>query len=75
MPLYEYSCDDCGETFEALVRGSEAPRCPKCEGVSLKQLLSVTAAPSGSSAGSGDADPGTCGRSACARGCMGMQGF
>lgn len=75
MPLYEYSCTACGETFEALVRGSERPSCPKCQSADLKQLLSVTAAPSGSGASSGESEPGTCGRSACARGCMGMQGF
>jgi putative FmdB family regulatory protein len=74
MPLYEYACRSCGETFEALVRGSEQPNCPKCESANLSQLLSVTAAPSGS-ASVGESDPGTCGRSACARGCMGMQGF
>ena len=71
MPLYEYACRSCGETFEALVRGSEEPHCPKCESANLSQLLSVTAAPSGSS-GVGESEPGTCGRSACARGCMGM---
>lgn len=73
MPLYEYACKTCGETFEALVRGSDQPRCPKCESANLTQLLSVTAAPSGSTgASAGEAEAGTCGRSVCARGCMGM---
>lgn len=74
MPLYEYACQSCGETFEALVRGSDQPQCPKCESANLTQLLSVTAAPSGSM-GASVGDPGTCGKPACARGCMGMQGF
>ena len=74
MPLYEYACRSCGETFEALVRGSDQPHCPKCESENLSQLLSVTAAPSGS-ASVGESESGPCGRSACARGCMGMQGF
>lgn len=75
MPLYEYACKSCGESFEALVRGSDQPRCPKCESADLAQLLSVTAAPSGSTGSSGEAEAGTCGRPACARGCMGMQNF
>lgn len=72
MPLYEYACKSCGESFEALVRGSETPHCPKCESANLTQLLSVTAAPSGGMGG--EVEPGPCGRSACARGCAGMQG-
>ena len=41
MPLYDYECLDCGECFEALVRGSNLPVCPNCQGQNLEQLLSM----------------------------------
>jgi len=30
MPLYEYTCRDCGESFDKIVRFSEADRLPEC---------------------------------------------
>jgi putative FmdB family regulatory protein len=48
MPLYEYTCLDCREQFELLVRGSEVPHCPDCEGTRLQKLLSAPAAHTGS---------------------------
>ena len=30
MPIYEYSCRDCGTSFEKLVRGGAAVACPTC---------------------------------------------
>ena len=47
MPLYEYTCRDCDSQFELLIRGSDQPHCPKCEGTQLQKLLSVPAAHSG----------------------------
>lgn len=44
MPLYEYACHDCDRQFELLIRGSERPHCPQCEGTRLEKLLSVPAA-------------------------------
>ena len=44
MPLYEYTCRDCDSQFELLIRGSEQPQCPECEGTRLEKLLSVPAA-------------------------------
>lgn len=41
MPIYEYSCKACGNEFEALVRGSKEPLCPKCESADLERLLSL----------------------------------
>jgi len=42
MPLYEYTCRDCGEDFDKIVRFSEAdqmPECPCCgEGNTLKKI-------------------------------------
>ncbi len=41
MPIYEYSCNDCDNQFEVLVRGEDSPACPSCESRDLKRLLSV----------------------------------
>lgn len=30
MPIYEYSCEKCGNEFELLVFGSDEPVCPAC---------------------------------------------
>lgn len=43
MPIYDYECLDCGERFEALVRNSNSPACPGCQGRNLKQLISMFA--------------------------------
>lgn len=49
MPLYDYDCQDCGERFEALVRGSsDEPACPKCGGRKLERAWSVFSSRSGS---------------------------
>ncbi|MGD0900536.1 MAG: zinc ribbon domain-containing protein, partial [Thermoguttaceae bacterium] len=44
MPIYEYTCDDCGHEFELLLRGSERPACPSCDGGRLTKAMSVPAA-------------------------------
>ena len=41
MPLYDYECLDCGEIFEALVRGSSPVVCPSCQSQKLEQMLSM----------------------------------
>lgn len=43
IPIYEYSCQACGLTFEALVRTSAAPACPSCESADLKRHFSLPA--------------------------------
>jgi len=30
MPIYEYECKKCGESFELLVFGNKTVSCPKC---------------------------------------------
>ncbi|EKD41270.1 MAG: regulatory protein, FmdB family [uncultured bacterium] len=44
MPLYEYKCESCEETFEIMQKISEAPlkKCPKCSG-KLTKLISSPA--------------------------------
>jgi putative FmdB family regulatory protein len=47
MPIYEYSCEDCGTKFEKLVRrAADAPEteCPSCGRKHLKQEFSTFAA-------------------------------
>ena len=40
MPLYDYNCQGCGHTFEALVRSSSTPACPQCGSTALDKCLS-----------------------------------
>ena len=43
MPIYEYVCNDCGHTLEALQKVSDAPLrvCPACEKETLKKKISA----------------------------------
>lgn len=48
MPLYEYYCSDCNETFEALRPMAEADTvitCSDCGGEHTSRALSLIAAP------------------------------
>jgi putative FmdB family regulatory protein len=40
MPIYEYRCQDCDATFEALVRGNDPVTCPHCGSATLNKALS-----------------------------------
>jgi putative FmdB family regulatory protein len=60
MPIYEYSCQQCGNEFEMLVRSSTVPKCPQCHSVDLEKALSVFAT-AASSAGTPAAAPSPCG--------------
>ena len=48
MPLYAYACRSRGCRFEALVRGSAPPSCPRCQGVDLERMVSLFAVDSDS---------------------------
>jgi len=68
MPIYEYTCDKCGDEFEFFLRGQEKPACPKCGGMKLRKRFSVPAAhTAGSSAPSScpRGDRGGCGAPDC----------
>ena len=41
IPIYEYTCQDCGNDFELLVRGSDTPACPGCESTALERQFSL----------------------------------
>lgn len=52
MPLYEFSCEQCGHRFEFLARTlrDRPETCPACGGAQLKKAFSTFAAKSTSSA-------------------------
>ena len=63
MPIYEYECRNCKETFEVLQKmgeGNEGLRCPKCDADRPEKLLSAfsSAASKGASSGSAHSAPG-----------------
>jgi putative FmdB family regulatory protein len=74
MPIYEYSCESCGNKFEKLVRRSEDAMesgCPSCGEKHLQQEYSTFAARANSSPGVSEmpscpsgmcGNPGFCGR-------------
>lgn len=41
MPIYEYTCQDCGLDFERLVLGGKTPTCPECESERLERRISL----------------------------------
>lgn len=41
MPLFDYTCRDCGWRFEALVRHDAQPACPSCGRADLEKGLSI----------------------------------
>ncbi len=41
MPIYEYTCLDCGCDFERLVLGRRKPTCPACESENLERRMSL----------------------------------
>ena len=44
MPIYEYRCLDCSESFETLVlKKDEMVQCPKCKGNNVERLMSAFA--------------------------------
>ena len=54
MPLYEYSCPDCSQTFDKIIRFSEAdktPVCPHCGEQNAQKLISAGAVIGVSSSG------------------------
>ena len=45
MPIYEYRCETCGHTLDALQKVSDEPleSCPSCSESTLKRLISAPA--------------------------------
>lgn len=57
MPLFEFECESCGETFEELVRSSAAATevlCPECQSSQVHKKISTFASRlAGGSSGTG----------------------
>jgi putative FmdB family regulatory protein len=43
MPIFDFNCKSCGHAFEALVRASSSPACPKCGSAVLEKCISSIA--------------------------------
>jgi len=70
MPIYEYTCRDCQNEFELLLRSGQKPKCPTCNSGKLDKAFSVVSAHTSST---GDlpvcgAPPGACGMGPCGDG-------
>ncbi len=54
MPIYEYQCQNCENTFSHLHKrlGETAPSCPKCQSSKVRKLLSSFSAGASSAASS-----------------------
>jgi len=65
VPIYEYLCAGCSETFEELVPagGDSTVSCPDCGGTTATRLLSsfATSRPQGAAVGGGGCCGGSCG--------------
>ncbi len=64
MPLYEYHCNDCDETFEKLVSFAEAnrsPVCPNCQSANTHKKISRIAVKSASTGGAAVSTSSSCG--------------
>jgi putative FmdB family regulatory protein len=61
MPLYEYQCRDCGQSFEKLRRMSDDDRdleCPECRSKKVERQLSTFSSSGGCGSGSGSGSRG-----------------
>ena len=70
MPIYEYTCQDCQNHFQArrAMRDADAPlACPQCGAKRAKRGLSLFAAhsSSGKALAGGGASCGSCSSSSC----------
>ena len=67
MPIYEYSCKECGKKFEFLHRSDAKAVCPKCGSAKLQKEFSVFSAQAKSAqssmceSGECGSEPGSCG--------------
>ncbi len=50
MPIYEYTCRECGHPFETLVRNGTVPACTACRSLAVDKRLSAPAALVGTTA-------------------------
>ena len=65
MPVYDFTCQSCGKTFDKLFRTAEkkpAASCPECGSERTKRALSLVNAGAEKTGGSGPSDAPLCGR-------------
>ncbi|MFZ5647085.1 MAG: FmdB family zinc ribbon protein [Bacillota bacterium] len=63
MPIYEYKCNNCNNTFEKLILSGQGEdlTCPNCGGKELKKLISAPFLPSSvGKPANDDTAPGPC---------------
>ncbi|MBN1289054.1 MAG: zinc ribbon domain-containing protein [Actinobacteria bacterium] len=71
MPIFEFRCNDCRESFEKLCREGQEVVCPECGGADLKKLFSTFGVKSsGKFTASGSSSCGSCTAASCS-GCSG----
>jgi putative FmdB family regulatory protein len=64
MPIYEYSCRECGVEFEKLVGAQSAVACPSCASGRVMRRISLVGVKTGSRVGAAADAPqggGCCG--------------
>ena len=62
MPIFEYLCKDCGQTFEKIVPRHDSPAdCIHCNSENIEKQLSVFAVAGSSKDSAMDAGCGRCG--------------
>ena len=67
MPIYEYSCRECGVEFEKLVAGQGVVACPSCESHRVTRRISLVGVRTAGRFGSAPAS--TQGGGCCGGGC------
>lgn len=66
MPMYEYVCSECGQSFDKMMRFSELdqqPACPTCGSQNTRKQISLFA----SSGSTSQVSSGSCGSSSGSR--------
>lgn len=75
MPIFEYSCNDCGSQFDILHKGAENPeliQCPDCKSRSASKKFSSFAASTGTgSVPAPGCETGSCDTPSYGGGCAG----
>ena len=51
MPMFDFACQGCNNTFELLVRSGDTVRCPACGSETVEKLLSLPALKTSSTRG------------------------
>jgi len=68
MPLYEYECERCGETFEELVSLADrdnGQQCPKCHSKKAHRMVSLFAMGVSSNGSSAASEVPSCSTGLC----------